>query len=1085
MTLIKLLLQTLRHYFGSSLATASGIAISTAVICGALIIGDSLRESLLKIVDYRLGQTTHSITAGERIFTKDLGERLDKNTVLEAASVLKTEAIVSVQGGSLRVNKVHLWGIDSSFIRLVGKIESDMFPAEDEVLISQNLAARLMVEAGDFILLRLKVTGPIPSNTPFVSEDNQTVARRIKIKAIVDKEQFGHFNLQTSQSAPFNIFVNIDWLNRAMETEDMANLVLVKAGEKINPDEIEQFVRQTWQLEDANLKLEFKQETGHYLLTSQRVFIDDYLYKEIGAIFPEAENFLTYFVNSLIHKDKETPYSFVSAMESSKLNLKPDETFINEWLANDLQIGEGDSLLLKYFEVGPLRTLIEKENYFKVKGIISMKDAANDHLLMPHLPGLSDAGNCRDWETGIPIKLESIRQKDEDYWEIYKGTPKAYISLHSGQVLWQNRFGKLTGIQISASEYNEQEIRDLIKERINPFKLEFQVNEVRKQGLLAAKGGVDFSQLFAGLGVFIIISGLMLTVLLLNLSLKRRSSQIRLYTSLGFSNSLIKRIILSEAFIITLFGAIAGVVFSIGYSKLILAGLNQNWHDIVRTEVLSLHFNILTLTAGMVTSIILGMIVVYFGVNKTLLQTNKKAESAKTKSIKSSKSNFLLIASLILIFASLLLILFLTVFSSGDLLFGWFTAGIMLLSTFLLMTYRFLFTGENKSSGIFSLKKLSRKNLSENPSRSFTIVVLLSLGSFVIIVTAANRKDSVDVSSMHSGGGGFAFMAETTVPFLQNLSNTDTRLDFGIPDGVDFIQFPSSYDDDASCLNLNRVANPRILAVDPELMEGRFSFVSNHPLVDEIAPWQSLNQNLNDVVPAVADQTVIQWGLGKKVGDTLTYVNESGSEVKLLLIGGLANSIFQGNVIISEENFAKHFPSKGGSNVFLIETSDAAQANLNKELSSIFRDFGWEMMTTDEKLAEFNAVENTYLRIFFLMGAFGMLLGTIGLAIIIAKSLLERKSEMALLSALGFKNKTILKLYFNEYFALFLTGIFAGALTAVVATLPTFLSGNQTVSFGFLISIFVILVLNGLFWIFLITTIMLRKLKLLQALRNE
>ncbi|MDP2973863.1 MAG: ABC transporter permease, partial [Candidatus Diapherotrites archaeon] len=226
-------------------------------------------------------------------------------------------------------------------------------------------------------------------------------------------------------------------------------------------------------------------------------------------------------------------------------------------------------------------------------------------------------------------------------------------------------------------------------------------------------------------------------------------------------------------------------------------------------------------------------------------------------------------------------------------------------------------------------------------------------------------------------------------------------------------------------------------------------------------------------------------GLGKKVGDTLTYVNESGSEVKLLLIGGLANSIFQGNVIISAENFAKHFPAKGGSNVFLIEAADELLATLHKDLGFIFRDFGWEMITTHEKLAEFNAVENTYLRIFFLMGAFGMLLGTIGLAIIIAKSLLERKSEMALFCALGFENKTILKLYFNEYFVLFLTGIFAGALSAVIATLPTFISGNQTVSFGFLISVFGILLLNGLFWIFLITKIIIKRLNLLQALRNE
>ena len=57
-----------------------------------------------------------------------------------------------------------------------------------------------------------------------------------------------------------------------------------------------------------------------------------------------------------------------------------------------------------------------------------MNSELADPTRVPHLPGLSDAGHCREWEAGVPIDLDAIREKDEKYWDDYKGTPKAYIS---------------------------------------------------------------------------------------------------------------------------------------------------------------------------------------------------------------------------------------------------------------------------------------------------------------------------------------------------------------------------------------------------------------------------------------------------------------------------------------------------------------------------------------------------------------------------------------------------------------------------------------------------------------------------------
>jgi putative ABC transport system permease protein len=1108
MNLLRLVTRSLRHYPASHLATAAGIAISTAVICGALIIGDSLSQSLLRIVDTRLGQTTHTVTAGERIFTRSLVTQLNKSDGISAAPVLKTEAVLTVQGSGDRIGKVQVWGVDTLFHRIAGVESGELSLVPGEALLSQNLAERLGLDTGDYLLMRIRKTGPIPPNTPFVSEGEQTVSRRIRVGGIAGRETVGRFNLQASQVAPLNMFVLLDWLNELMGLRDMANLIVVLEDNEFGESRIMEGVRQSWRPPDGALEMTHQPQKNVWNITSSRVFIDHYLTERITQTFPAAKRTLTYFVNGIAFADRETPYSFVAATDHPELQPGRNEAVISQWLADDLGAGKGDTLRMRYFEVGPLRELEEKEVWLVVAGILPMEITGKYDYLMPDLPGLSDAGSCSEWETGVPIDLDAIRQKDEDYWDTYRGTPKAFISLEQGMELWQNRFGNMTGFMVEGNAGDREAILEKLSGQIDPFRLEFQLNPVRQQGLAAAKGGVDFSQLFAGLGVFIILAGLLLTALFLGFGLKKREGQLKLFASIGFSERLIRRIMLTEAAAITLLGAGLGLVLSIGYSRLVFGGLNQIWQDIVRTDVLILHFNPAVLAAGLTAGIVLGLVIVWLGVKrlvgKSLAGPGEPTDMhpdhrAKTSNWPwfGSRTLALTPAALLMVSISTALFLFLRNESSPP--FAWFLAGGTMLVSLLAGAWSFLRSKEVAGAKPISLNRLSWKNIRRNPVRSFTIIALLALGSFVIVLTAANRKDlGADAFSASGGTGGFWFMAETSAPVLRNLNQPDTRLELGIPDETYFVQFHSAYDDDASCLNLNRVENPRILATDPSLLKGRFSFVSAHPMLDPDDPWGTLNAWPEGVVPAIADQSVIQWGLGKKVGDTLVYVNAGGEEVRLLLVGGLSNSVFQGNVIISSSHFLKNFPSRTGTDVFLVggpsmpEKGNAGlinaggeMAHIFEELAFIFRDHGWEMIPASEKLAEFNTVENTYLGIFFMMGAFGMLLGTVGLAIILAKSMLERRSETALLKAVGYPLASLVRLFSAEYLVLLSAGLLAGTLPALLATLPTFLEGSQNVPAGFLAAVIGLLIMNGVFWILAISYTGIQRMVLLQSLQNE
>ena len=71
---------------------------------------------------------------------------------------------------------------------------------------------------------------------------------------------------------------------------------------------------------------------------------------------------------------------------------------------------------------------------------------------------------------------------------------------------------------------------------------------------------------------------------------------------------------------------------------------------------------------------------------------------------------------------------------------------------------------------------------------------------------------------------------------------------------------------------------------------------------------------------------------------------------------------------------------------------------IEKELQPL----GVDATVAAERLASFHRVENTYLSTFQALGGLGLLLGTIGLATVMFRNVLERRRELGLLRAVGY-----------------------------------------------------------------------------------
>jgi ABC-type antimicrobial peptide transport system permease subunit len=1073
MTTLRFVIRSFVHYLRYNLTVTAGVAISTAVLTGALIIGDSVRHSLEKTAFYRLGKTSYALTAGDRYFTTGFADKLQYDLNIPCIPLLLTEGVAVQEGGGNRINNIKVIGVDDRFSLLLDDHFNYGDLGKDEVYISENLAAKFDLNENDPFLLRIRKTSLLPLNAPFVSDEETSISLRVKVGNIVGVEKLGQFNLQNSQTAPFNVFINLDFLNRLMETEGKSNTILFASAGTVHKEEIARSIRKNWDLKDASLKIRTISKTDELEVFSERVFIEPAVIDAFNNGPTNKRLILTYFVNTFRKGNKETPYSFVSTLDGKI--LKADEIIVSKWLADDMSLQTGDTVELKYFVVGPLRQFDEKSSFFRVKEIVPLSDKYQDPTLMPFIPGLLDAGSCREWKAGIPIDLSKIRDKDEEYWNKWKGTPKAFINIGTALNLWQNRFGDYTSIRFAASEINEEKIKDIFRKYLDPADLGFNVRNVKEEALYAARNGVNFSQLFIGLSFFVLISAVLLTSLLFLLNLAKRSTQAGTLSALGYSYRLIRKLFLMEGIIIAILGALLGLILAIVYNKIILLLLNSLWSDIVRTSILEMEINPITLITGFVISIAIAILTIIISLRRLKGQTVEIQKGIKEKEKKRTGS-FMTFLAVITGMAGLAVI-FIQLVKNELNTAMFFTAGSLFLISLLLISGRILKYSEKRLLSFTNISHLTFRNISRSRQRSYAIIILFALGTFIIVATGSNRKDITSgAGEITSGTGGYNFFAESTVPVLHDLNNKKICREYGMEGDYSFVQFSKSDGDDASCLNLNRINNPVILGVDPIQLSGRFTFVTSITDMNETDLWSSLSKDLmGGLVPAIADQTVIQWGLGKKVGDTLLYKNASGDTLMLKLIGGLAPSIFQGNVIISDRHFLENFPASSGSSVFLIEIKAGSDTLAEEDISRAMRDWGWQMTTTTERLAEFNSVQNTYLSIFLMLGVLSLVIGTVGLGILIARSIMERKSEIGLLLALGYKQNTIYRIIFTEYFILIIAGIMIGFVPAIISTLPSLLSLNTDVSVTNLIYILLFLVLNSIFWIGLFTRINIRE----------
>lgn len=1056
-------MKTAGYFAGSNLAVALACAVATAVLTGALLVGDSMRGSLRALTLERLGRI-EEVMVTPRFFRADLPARLPAELGDVAAVIIVQGSVENPAAGrSIEpARNVTIIGTSPEFFRLFSPI-GDAPALASQTRMNAELAESLYASAGEPLIVRFEKMSSVPREGMLGNREDVVGQLRLVPAEVIPNRGIGRFSLVNSPKTPKLLFVPLERLAAAIEQPGRANALLASSG-PLAP------ALAALTLDDMGLTLRADGALGYIALESRRLVIEPSVkaaaLAAADALSLRAQPVMTYLANAIRIGERSVPYSVVAACKTNlpaplgpipaaprPVELRSSEMLLNEWAAADLGAKLGDKVRLEYYQVAEGRRPETTAREFRLVGIVPITGLGADRHFAPDYPGISDKTTFGDWTPPFPIDLGKVRKKDEEYWRKWRTTPKGFLALEDGERMWGSRFGQQTSIRFAGAG-GVDALAKALRARLSPESLGFAPLAIRQLDLEASEGSTDFHWLFLGFSFFLMASAVLLVTQLFRLNIERRAAQVGLYFALGFPLSQVRRLLLAEGLAMAGIGGMIGLAGAAGYASLMVRLLATWWRGAVGTSQIAFHATAFSFIVGGIASIAVALLAMFWA--------TRSLSTARIPSLLRPGFTFAWGSRRPARWSGRLAMLGL-VMGAGAALVGafmsspspvlYFVAGCLFLSgglSFFSWLLRQPPDSLVHGTGWRALARLGIRNAGRYPARSVLTSTLIALATFVLVTIGALSRAESSNDSLPPGAGGYTHLAETDVPIFLDLGDPKSVADLGLPEEAAGIlaqarpvAFRVKGGDDASCLNIYQPREPRLLGVPGSFID-RGGFVFSNSIAESqeerANPWKLLDRTFSDgAIPAIGDANTLQWILKKKVGSELSIRDESGKPLTLRIVAALSGSIFQGELLIGEEPFRRAFPSIAGARFFLFAPPAEVNSTLAGILYSDLNRYGVRVQGTAERLAEYRAVENTYMAAFGLLGGLGLLLGTLGLGAVLYRQVLERQGELALLRALGFRRSALATLIVAENLFLVLFGLAIGGGAALVASAPAIL----------------------------------------------
>ncbi len=1138
MTFGRLLWRNLLYHWRGNLAVLLGVVVGTAVLSGALVVGDSQRGSLRDLALERLGWVDEALVA-PRFFREALADDL-RDAADHVCPALVLRGTVSTEAGGTGgltprrsralARKVTVFGVDARFLPGVegpwlppqARSASDGTPrrwrsglvgkSEEAIFLNATLARALGVTDGDPVTLHLQQQHNIPRETLLGRRGSDDVEQRLPLPARVlpDDAPGSRLALVPGPEAPRNAFVPLVLLQEALSSRPnqegevlrgRVNALLV-GGPR---GDLQEALARRLTLADWGLVLRPMEKSKELSLESRRLILEAGVGEAVRAAkLPSAPTLVnmadTIALTDADGKPVDIPYSVVAAVavndpdnpgELEKAlrarvgELADDQIILTSWKGGPLRERRGVSppvgtpVRVKYYQPDDGGRLELREKTFRLAAVLPLEGPLDDGGLVPQVRGITDRPPLR-WEPPFPYDRDRMRKAGgNSFWLEHKTAPRGYVTLRTGEALWRSRFGDRTSYRLRG---DRDEIERALRAHLDPRAGGLVFDPVKANALKASAGGTDFAMLFLGFSSFLILSALLLVGLLFRLSLDRRAAEVGVLVASGLRLGLVRRLLLAEGVVLAAVGALLGTGTAVWYGGLLLGRLRASWPGGLDAAALRTHVSPLSLAVGYLSAVLVSVLTIAWAVRalgrvppRALVQGQTVDELTPSAGKGSRRS--LWVGGLALAGAVACL-------AAGPFVHGhearagtFFGGGMLFLVAGLagLAAWMRVPRAAVAGRGAAALARLSARNAARHPSRSLLTAGLLAAATFLLVgVEPFRRHPGEDYLRREGGSGGFALLAESDLPVFVDLNSDAGRAEVvgklrtlwqdekpppssseldarekkaaRLLKGVTFVALRVRAGDDASCLNLYQPRRPQVVGVPDALIdEGGFSFSGLREKTDR--PWELLRAP-GPPIPVFGEQNTVVWMLGSGLGKVLEVPDGQGRPTEVRIDGLLHDSIFQSGLLMSERNFLSLYPDEQGHRLFLIRARPEEVGAVREMLTTALADLGFEVTPTAERLALFLAVENMYLSTFQALGGMGLLLGTLGLAVVLLRSVWERRGELALLRALGYRRGALGWLVLAENGLLLLLGLGLGTLAALAAVFPHLLGGGGKVAWA-------------------------------------
>jgi putative ABC transport system permease protein len=1093
-------LRNVLFFARNTLPVLLGVTLATAVLTGSLVVGDSLRGSLRERALRRLNGVESS-TVGPRFLDEKLAKKLGDG-VAPVLLLNGSVTTVSSDGALLQATRVQVIGLPAG-------TSLGIAPPAGKAVASARLAAALKLTPGSTIEIGVEKMSNVPRSSLLGDKNLDTVTTKIAIEigeVLPPDASANDFDLSPNPRAPVNLFVPLALLQERVAKPGKVNALLAFGG---TAAELNAKLDALLTPADWGIRLRPVEKPGYVSVESEQLILapsEARAVKEAAeSLGVRAEPTLSYLANAIALGDKPVlgtdaaagvkylPYSVIAALNpAAKPPLGPflppgvtgladDEIVLADWPASPLRgLAPGTTLTVTYFKPEMEASAEEATARFRLKGYVPLAGVAADPALTPPFPGITDKLKIGDWDAPFPIAAGRVKPRDEDYWNQYKTTPKAYINAAAGDKLFGSRFGSVTSYRVAPPDGTapaafEPALRDAIRTTLDPAASGLRFDDTRERLLASSQSGTDFGV------IFLLFSGLLIGV-----AVERRAKEVGLLLAVGYSPAQVRGVIVTEGLIVAVAGTLLGLLVSLPYAGQMLNVLVRLWPDGEIGSYLQLHVSPWTPALGFGLTMLTAYLTIRLALRgltrvappRLLHGVTATSDSTLTPT-RSSRLAWVVVTVVVLV-------------AVGSLAFGptrvnpderagaFFTGGILLLAAGLLALRLILRSAAR--FGAAGRWSLGVRNAAPNSSRTLLTAALVAGAVFLVVSVESFRRKPGEAFAEKSGGsGGLPLIAETDVPVFQRFDRGPGKLDLldslavafqkqeahrpGGPsravlgdraenDLASLVAYPFRLrgGDDASCLNLAQPGRPRVLGVPDSIIDrGGFRFTETLAETDaeRANPWLILRRVMEPLpdgrvpVPVFAEQNTVYFALKTMLGGVVEIPDETGRLVPVKVAGMLQDSVFQSDLLMADGPFRTLFPHQEGYRVFLLDVPADKHVEVSSLLETGLRSYGMRVEKSADRVALYQAVVGAYLSTFQLLGAFGLILAVLGLSVVILRNVAERAGELALLRAVGFRFGDLAVTVVAETLFVLAAGLLIGVGAALASVLPNLALGGS------------------------------------------